>query len=287
MQETVPRIEKENCVRFSFVWRERERDTSFDLFPLHSSSSLPGCISLHDREGFLFHRFLRSLHWINHEEISFPVAPTNFNHGIKLSINWKDFKLAKISRRNFEKINITDEWLKINEIIVSSFANVNLKNKLFEMVKFFTFHYKSRRIRIDFYISHLCHCESLLTRRNLASTSTLLPFLPLVLSSHASKPPSSSDSPNVYNNFNRCTLCRALEFLPGNKAIKPFGTHVGHRNFVWPSEERLRSNGKQISAKFEFEGKGAPFPPFIKTPFSTLFVAENVFPYTCVAFYST
>lgn len=134
MQETVPRIEKENCVRFSFVWdreRERERDTSFDLFPLHSSSSLPGCISLHDREGFLFHRFLRSLHWINHEEISFPVAPTNFNHGIKLSINWKDLKLAKISRRNFEKINITDEWLKINEIIVSSFANVNLKNKLF------------------------------------------------------------------------------------------------------------------------------------------------------------
>lgn len=138
------------------------------------------------------------------------------------------------------------------------------------MVKFFTFHYKSRRIRIDFYISHLCHCESLLTRRNLAFTSTLLPFLPLVLSSHASKPPSSSNSPKVYNNFNRCTLCRALEFLPGNKAIKPFGTHVGHRNFVWPSEERLRSNGKQISAKFEFERKGAPFPPFIKTPFSTV-----------------
>lgn len=27
MQETVPRIEKENCVRFSFVWRERERET--------------------------------------------------------------------------------------------------------------------------------------------------------------------------------------------------------------------------------------------------------------------
>lgn len=140
------------------------------------------------------------------------------------------------------------------------------------------FHYKSRRIRIFTFL--ISHCESLLTRRNVASPYFHPPpFSPLVLFSHATnrEPPSLSNSPKVYNNFNRfqrCTLYRALEFLAGNKAIKPFGTHVGHWNFVWPTEERLRSNGKQISVKFEFEGKGASFPSlYQETPFSIPFVA--------------
>lgn len=118
-----------------------------------------------------------------------------------------------------------------------------------------------------FLISH--HCESLLTRRNLRA-STLFHLLFFPRTQPIGEPPSSSscslsNSSQKYTTIltgrNGATLCRGLEFLPGNKAIKPFGTHVGgHRNFVWPTEERLRSNGKQISVKFEFEGKGAPLP---------------------------
>lgn len=144
------------------------------------------------------------------------------------------------------------------------------------------FHYKSRRIRIFTFL--IFHCESFLTRRNVASPYFHPPpFSPLVLFSHATnrEPPSLSNSPKVYNNFNRfqrCTLYRALEFLAGNKAIKPFGTHVGHWNFVWPIEERLRSNGKQISVKFEFEGKGASFPSlYQETPFLLHTVRSSMF----------
>lgn len=80
--------------------RERQRETSFDLFPSHSSSSLLG-VYISTRQGRLPLSPLLAQLTLDQPRRNFVSCCAN--HGIKLSINWKDFKVAKISRRNFRK----------------------------------------------------------------------------------------------------------------------------------------------------------------------------------------
>lgn len=105
MQETVPRIERENCVRFSFVWKERQGGRGRDFFWSISSPFvffLAG-VYISTRQGRLPLSSLLAQLTLDQPRRNFVSCCANhFNHGIELSINWKDFKPAKISKRNFQ-----------------------------------------------------------------------------------------------------------------------------------------------------------------------------------------
>lgn len=99
MQETFPRIERKKTVRarFSFVRRERERETFFDLSALHSSSSLPGVYLYTTGEASSFIASCAQL-TLDQPRRNFVSCCANCNSTIELSINWvgKILKRARI-----------------------------------------------------------------------------------------------------------------------------------------------------------------------------------------------
>lgn len=112
MQETVPRIERENCVRFSFVWKERQGGRGRDFFWSISSPFvffLAG-VYISTRQGRLPLSSLLAQLTLDQPRRNFVSCCANhFNHGIELSINW----VGKIlNRRKFQReiSNFVNKW---------------------------------------------------------------------------------------------------------------------------------------------------------------------------------
>lgn len=161
MQETVPRIERENCVRFSFVWKERQGGRGRDFFWSIFSPFvffLAG-VYISTRQGRLPLSSLLAQLTLDQPRRNFVSCCANhFNHGIKLSINWVG-KILKSFGENFKEkfpiswtsgVFLLCSWKKKNETMNKG----NYGCKICVYSPLFLYYIRKKSLFFNFFFLH-------------------------------------------------------------------------------------------------------------------------------------